>query len=84
MKFERNQVKTDLIILLSFSLKMCSGCLKELSHWGGSFEYPQHVLVEKFENLFFIAHFYLEAWYMYLVSMLKVTIKMYKSSYPLS
>ena len=31
------------IIFLSISLSMCFGCLKEPSHWDGSYEYPQHM-----------------------------------------
>ena len=31
------------IVFLSISLNMCFGCLKETSHRGGSFEYPQHM-----------------------------------------
>ena len=27
----------------SISSNICLGCLKELSHWDGSFEYPQHM-----------------------------------------
>ena len=34
-------------IFLPISLNMCFGCSKEQSHRDGSFEYPQHVLVEK-------------------------------------
>ena len=26
-----------------YSLKICFGCIKEPSHWDGSFEYPQHM-----------------------------------------
>ena len=32
-----------LIIFLPNNLNMCFGCSKELSHWDGSFEYPQHM-----------------------------------------
>ena len=31
------------IIFLPINLNMCLGCSKELSHWDGSFEYPQHM-----------------------------------------
>ena len=30
-------------IFLSISLNKCFSGLKEPSHWGGSFEYPQHM-----------------------------------------
>ena len=30
-------------IILSISLNMCFWCSKELSHWDGSFEYPQYM-----------------------------------------
>ena len=29
-------------IFLPISLNICYGCYKDLSHWDGSFEYPQH------------------------------------------
>ena len=32
-----------MIIFLSIILNMCFGCSKELSHWDGSLEYPQHI-----------------------------------------
>ena len=35
------------VIFLSISLNMCFGFSKEPSHRDGSFEYPQHALVEK-------------------------------------
>ena len=43
------------------SFKMCFGCSKEPSHWGGSFEYPHHTsyLLQKWEKLF--SNTYLEA-----------------------
>ena len=44
------------IIPLSISLKMCLGCSKELSHWDGSFEYPQHMFW-----LILVTHCYLVA-----------------------
>ena len=28
---------------MSVDLNICFGCLKEPSHWDGSFEYPQHM-----------------------------------------
>ena len=31
------------IIIISISWNMCFGCSKELSHWDGSFGYPQHM-----------------------------------------
>ena len=34
-------------IILPISFNICFGCSKEPSHRDGSFEYPQHVLVEK-------------------------------------
>ena len=30
-------------IFLPISLNICFGCSKEPSHWGGSFQYPQHM-----------------------------------------
>ena len=50
-----------MIVFLPISLNMCFGCSKELSHRDGSFEYPQHVLVEKKENYFSGTHSYLGA-----------------------
>ena len=33
-------------MFLPINFNICFGCSKETSHWDGSFEYPQHVLVE--------------------------------------
>ena len=30
-------------IFLSISINICFECSKELIHWDGSFEYPQHI-----------------------------------------
>ena len=35
------------IILYTISFYMCFGSLKESSHWDGSFEYPQYVVINK-------------------------------------
>ena len=41
------------IFFLPISLNMCFGCLKEPSHWDGSFEYPQHMFwMRNKENIF--------------------------------
>ena len=41
--WSKNNLRKIVIIFLSISLNMCFGCSKELSHWDGSFEYPQHM-----------------------------------------
>ena len=56
-KFERKIVN----IFLPVSLNICFGCSKERSHLDVSFEYPQHVSVEKCENQFYSTHSYIEA-----------------------
>ena len=35
------------IFLYAISFYMCFGSLKESSYWDGSFEYPQHVVIDK-------------------------------------
>ena len=46
-KHRKNNLCKIVIIFLSINLNMCFGYSKELSHLDGSFECPQHVLVEK-------------------------------------
>ena len=49
-------------ILLSISFNMCFGCSKELSHWDGSFENPQHMFQLRNKK----THYYaLLLWYHY-------------------
>ena len=43
------------IILYTISLYMCFGSLKESSHWDGSFEYPQYVVINK--KIFWLCNF---------------------------
>ena len=41
-------VEHKIVIIFSvINSNMCFECSKEPSQWDGSFEYPQHVLVEK-------------------------------------
>ena len=48
--FKQKNKRKIAIIFLPISLNICFGCSKEPSHQDRSFEYPQHVLVEKYEK----------------------------------
>ena len=45
LNINKNLQRKIVNIFLSICFNICFGCSKELSHWDGSFEYPQHVLV---------------------------------------
>ena len=47
--------RTIVNIFLLINLNMCFGCSKELSHWEGSFEYPQHMFWLRNKNNFWYA-----------------------------
>ena len=54
--FERKILNIFLLIHFNICLGAQKSHLNEPSYRDGSFEYPQHVLVEKSENLFFGTH----------------------------
>ena len=41
-------------VFLPIRFNMCFGCIKELSHSDGSFEYPQHMFWLRNKKLFFL------------------------------
>ena len=43
-------------IFLAISFNICLGCLKELSDWDGSFEYPQHMFWMRNKKVKFLVH----------------------------
>ena len=59
----RSCERKNVNIFLSISKNICFGCSKELSHWDGSFEYPQHMFwLRNKKKYFSIMHSYLKAW----------------------
>ena len=46
----------NVIVFLYISLNMCFGCSKELSHWDGSFEHPQHIIWLRNTKNYFQVH----------------------------
>ena len=60
--FERKIVN----IFLPISWNICFGCLKEPSHWDGSFEYPQHMFWLRNKKIIFSLRTLNLAWYILL------------------